>query len=127
MDDVTTSIIIPTEESAEKAIADAEAVGMAVVYGAPKVLLLDIDSLDGLARYQFVWPFLKRHFDAEETDRWKSKGKKGWHIQVQLGKPIPVAWRIALQACLGSDPFREIASIKCLKNGMAEPSMLFRP
>ncbi|KKL24709.1 hypothetical protein LCGC14_2412640, partial [marine sediment metagenome] len=62
-----------------------------------------------------------------ELTRWKSKSKKGWHIQVQLGKPLPVAWRIALQASLGSDPFREIASIKCLENGMAEPSILFRP
>lgn len=127
MEDATTSIIVPTAESAEKAKAIAIEAGMSIIEGDDQSLLLDLDSLDALAVFQFRFPFLRRHFEAEELARWKSKGGKGWHVQIELKKPLNAAWRIALQAGLGSDPFREMASIKCLENGMAEPSMLFRP
>jgi hypothetical protein len=90
--------------------------------------LLDLDTWEARARMLYMLPCLKKHFGgATIVDSYRSRSGKGWHYVIRLGVDLEPVERIALQAALGSDGFRELLSIASVQNGVEHPSMLFKP
>ncbi len=90
------------------------------------ILLIDIDNKMQMRQYEKMMDDFSELFDLEEKERWASKDG-GTHIVVGCASYLEPRERIALQACLGSDPKREILGLKHIKNGVEEFSFLFRP
>lgn len=112
-----------TIENREKAVAD----GMEVIDGTDHTLLLDLDNEAAIAQYHRMLPYMKQFGAALHPDEWASKSGKGRHVRIWLDKPATIHERIALQLLLGSDPFREMLSIRNVREGQANPIMLFKP
>jgi hypothetical protein len=113
----------------EHAIKTAEEAGCEIVGGDDRCLLLDFDHEDGKARYdQMRWK-VDEIWRIEREETWQSKSKKPGHLhmRVTLSRPLTASMRIALQAALGSDSWREMFAVRRLEMGMERPSMLFRP
>ena len=56
---------------------------------------------------------LKKHFwFTGETTTPSGSGLPHRHVIITLGKPMDLLARIALQACMGSDPTRELLSVR---------------
>ena len=102
--------------------------GCTVLFGTANTLLIDFDG-DGQKRYEACRPVLDSLFGIEEETRWKSSSREAGHehLQVRLAADFTVEERIALQAILGSDPMREILSLRNRRQGSIEPCVLFRP
>lgn len=117
-----------TEERFEAAAEEAEANGCEVVYGGSNHLLLDYDG-DGLSLWAENKPRLERIAKVVREEWWSSKSHMPGHLhaRITLDKELTVPERSALQACLGSDPVREIINLTRWKHGVAEPVRLFRP
>lgn len=91
-------------------------------------LLLDLDDEAAVHTYARNAPDVQDQWGPwAKIESWKSKSGKGTHVFVTLSKPLPAPVRYGLQLWLGSDPVREILSLKRLKDGETEPSILFRP
>lgn len=105
----------------------AEADGMVVRHANPKTLLMDLDDEAAIERFRRLMPKLDEMFGAKVTEEYESRSGAGHlHVVVELDEPFDAAFRIALQAALGSDPVRELLSLRRLANGINEPSRLFR-
>lgn len=116
-----------TKEAVELAASIAEAHGFIVVRGDAWTLLLDLDTEQQRAQYEAVMPHFEQNYAVEEIESWPSKSGNR-HTRLKLYTPISEpAMRYALQAALGSDPVKELLSIVRLRNGVPEPSMLFKP
>ena len=117
----------PTQESLDKARVSAAESGLAVIEPQPDVLLLDCDSWQDKLRASAMLDALGRLFGGFEViDRYKSKSGKGWHLVVKIGVQLTPIERVALQASLGSDGFREMLAVACIRNGVCEPSSAFQ-
>ena len=118
----------PTQESLDKSRAEAVGAGMTVIESASDLLLIDCDSWQDKLRATAMLDELGRLFGGfEVTERYKSKSGKGWHLVIRIGMDLTPIERIALQAALGSDGFREMLAVACIRNGVDEPSVLFKP
>lgn len=116
-----------TKEAVDLAAHNAEANGFTVIRGDAWSLLLDLDTEQQRAQYEAVLPHFEQNYAIEEIQSWPSKSGHR-HTRIKLYTPISEpAMRYALQAALGSDPVREMLSIVRLRNGVPEPSMLFKP
>ena len=108
----------------------AESRGLEVVHSTEDALLLDLDT--GAQQDQFM-VMLGRAKNIEglkglfEKERWVSKSGRGIHVVVQLPHSFSVTERLLLQACLGSDPMRELLGMFLERHGEANPIMLFKP
>lgn len=128
--------------SVEELAILAEGFGCSLVVAKSNELLLDIDwvsmrSLEGkLDQWkeegyaQTLDLIAKRFRGAKIVDFWNSR-TSGLHIHIQLGQDIVEEAAFALQACLGSDPKREIMGLWELKDPEREygtiTRSLFRP
>lgn len=113
-------------------IADARAqaaeAGCDVIEGAESVLLLDYDNLEHAARFTHMRRKLDELFGVIEEQWWISKsGGEHRHCRIYLNAKLPATQRVALQAALGSDGYREMFAVRRLRLGVAEPSLLFKP
>lgn len=117
----------PTQENQDSAAKRACLRGCEVERAGNRELLLDLDHWSCRQRYIAVRPALNQRFGVVGESWWRSSSGKGWHVVVTLGVDIPAPERIALEAACGSDPYRAILSVKAIANGIASPSMLFRP
>jgi len=117
--------------------ADAKAEGFEVIVGDDHTLLFDFDLPDkklGLkmadAPHQFYkgLDLLSAIFGGtvEEVDRWNSKSG-GLHLVMKMKVPLPFHDRLLIQACLGSDPVRELLSWIGKQITGDSVSMLFKP
>lgn len=97
-----------------------------VVITTPTTLLIDIDTPLQLRQYERIMNKFSGSFGMTERERWKSKDG-GTHIVVDVDCHLQPVERIALQACLGSDPVREMLGLKHIENEVDEFSFLFRP
>ena len=105
----------------------AEADGMAVRHANAKTLLMDLDDPIAIERFRRFMPKLDELFGAKVTEEYESRSGAGHlHVVIEMDEPFPAAFRIALQAVMGSDPLREFLSLRRLANGVEEPSRLFR-
>jgi hypothetical protein len=110
------------------AIEKAKNEGFEVVSSTETTLLLDLDGLESLIRYEKMLSMVGRIFPSKEQRRWRSKSGENWHIIVELEKALPPAERVALQSILGSDPNRDVMSLRqILDNSPVDPIILFKP
>lgn len=117
--------LTPEEFHNENAVAVAD--GMMVRMADDNHLLLDLDDEAAIARFAKLRPKLADLFGAKVVEEYESRSGPGHlHVILELGEPFPAAFRIALQAAMGSDPLRELLSLRRLANGVVEPSRLFR-
>lgn len=94
-------------------------------------LQLDLDSemqleQSGDMRRKLDFVLSQMGIEIVRRDTWKSKSGNT-HIVFELDSPIPVERRILLQACMGSDPIREILSFARVVNNIDIPVLLYRP
>lgn len=101
-----------------------------VIVATSSTLLLDFDSLEGVATYERNRDMVNRMFQIKNEETWRSGSGLPYHLHVvlTLDAVLNVAERVALQAALGSDPVREMLSIRRIHLGdKNEPSLLFKP
>jgi hypothetical protein len=110
----------------DSAIESARESGMDVVRSTEDRILLDLDDGASLDRYRKMLLKLRDVFDLKEVERWKSKSGVGVHVVISC-RALPFVSRIAIAACLGSDPMREGLAVAMARDGKEEPSVLFRP
>jgi hypothetical protein len=113
-----------------------QGIAVDVIRGDPWTLLLDIDTLEAERVYKTNLPLLQRHIACDdlicvfwEHARWRSKSGN-WHIVVKVKyKPgFTCEQRAMLQAFLGSNPTRELASwIQSHAYPGEDPHVLFKP
>lgn len=107
---------------------NARLAGFDVLIGDDFTLLLDLDGGATARLDERVLERARDLFGVESIETWTSKsGPPNQHARVKLSEPLDVATRIALQAILGSDPIRELLALARLRNGVVEPSSLFKP
>lgn len=121
-------------ESHEDCLAAADAKGLVVVYPNDNELLVDLDTeAQGAIFDRAIW-VLRSMFPAENTWRtrvqWRRRPSPSGephhlHVTVTLPRAISQRERILLQACLGSDPMREILSLQRLEAGNPHPTLFF--
>jgi hypothetical protein len=100
--------------------------GLSIVGADDRTLLLDIDSEEALRQYVKVRAVLEDFVEIEYITKLPSKsGLPHMHIVVHLSEPIPIYARIAIQACLGSDPMRELLSTICVLRKIPNANVLF--
>ena len=92
-------------------------------------LFVDLDTERQFEVFKFQIKLLKKHFYFKIADITPSKqGLPHRHVVIELAHPLPLLARIALQACLGSDPTRELLSVKRaidVKEGVEEQIVVF--
>lgn len=76
-------------------------------------LFLDLDTEESYIIFQEHCRFLKKHFYPFTLHIGPSKsGLPHRHVTVTFKQDLDIMTRIALQACLGSDPMRELISVR---------------
>lgn len=96
----------------------AESIDCDVIEATSKQLFVDLDTEAQYTLFKTQIKLLKKHFYYETYKVTESKqGAPHRHVVVTMDKPYPLVTRIALQACLGSDPARELLSIIRAQDG----------
>lgn len=101
--------------------------GFTVIQGDPHKILLDLDTEEAAGQYKRYLPLARRLFNVEEFDLWTSKSGFGTHVILHTPEKLDAVTRLTIQACLGSDPARELLGLMRVRNGEKEPSLLFKP
>lgn len=111
------------EESHEDFLARMQAEGMQVVIPADNELFLDIDTEETYQHFLLAWSIIANQVqpDYDRLFIWgETKSKSGnRHIRIQLPFKLTNFERIAWQAALGSDRFRELYS--CIRTLRKHP------
>lgn len=105
--------------------AVAVAKGCRVVDPGPRELFLDIDSEESAERTRRLLSCFYDHEPHSCVWSQSPSGEPGhWHVVVTLERDVrDMAERLLLQACLGSDPMRELLSWRRLALG-CEPDSI---
>ena len=115
-------------EARELFLARVAAEGRHVVIPKPNELQIDIDTEQHFENFVCAAEAFARNWD-EFRDTWieiheSKSGMPRWHITLTLPFDIDDPWkRIALQACFGSDPIRELLSATRLYQGDIHPTL----
>ena len=116
------------EDVRDAAIEKAKKSGLIIKYTDPNTLLLDIDSEADFEKCRNQLKIAKKLCFIESAEYRRSKSK-GYHVVCKTVETLTPIERIALQACLCSDPKRELLAINFLEeDGLAHGnkfSMLF--
>lgn len=114
-------------DSEEEFAAAAENYNCEPIYTDEHTLLIDHDVGEPEEFEQLLaLACVAMNMAVVERQEWKSKGGND-HVRLRVNRSLTIEQRIALQACLGSDPKREVLSMARAQNGVARPSRLFRP
>lgn len=108
----------------ELAFAEAEKLGLKVMVADELTLQLDLDTPEACNQFGAYRGRLKAHFGAVDIRETVSRNGH-CHAYVTLPQPMSIPERIALQACLGSDPTREFLSLKRWLDKDENPILLF--
>lgn len=118
-------------ETIAEAREQAEARGCRVIEGGEKKLLLDFDDDQSVERYMKMRSKLNELYPILSEGWWRSSsGAPHAHAVIHFtpeAAPLSADQRVALQAALGSDGFREMFAVRRLTLGVEEPSLLFQP
>ena len=87
-------------------------------------LQLDIDTEEQYNIFNRMLPLVEDVYDIEEVVESPSKSGKR-HIRLFTAYELSIGERIALQTILGSDPKKELASLRNWLAGDPEPILLF--
>jgi hypothetical protein len=111
----------------QRAFNEAEKLGLEIVLPDDNTLQIDIDSVEALGVFYRQLTVVEQHFKGTTHVVKQSKsGKPGkFHITVTLPLQVDMYQRIALQACLGSDPLRELLSYVQAVHGDPHPTLFF--
>lgn len=111
----------------DEVIREKENEGYIVYQGNEFQLLLDLDTGDAIAQYQDRLPLARRLFNVTVREEWLSKSG-GLHVLLECPEALSPEARLLIQACLGSDPVREMLGLmRIMRQGIQNPSLLFRP
>ena len=100
--------------------------GCVIVRPKKNEIQLDIDDELSLNCFEARWSRIATNFNftGQVSRKPSPSGRPGrWHITVTLSRNVSEHERILLQACLGSDPVRELLNLVHLQKG--EISTLF--
>jgi hypothetical protein len=90
----------------------------------PDELQIDLDTPEQEEQYRRMLPHVEDVYDV--TDVIESESKSGnKHVRIYTAYPLSVEERIALQAILGSDPKKELCSLRRWLSGDPIPILLF--
>lgn len=111
----------------EEAQQAASLKGCIVIFPDRYTLFIDIDSAEAGRNFDKCLEVLQKTEDAVVMRREPSpSGLPGReHIDVRLNRLMTDEERILLQACLGSDPLREMLSLMRLRAGDEAPTIFF--
>jgi hypothetical protein len=113
-------------ESAEQAKVD----GFEVLVAQQDELFFDLDTEDAMTTFDARLDKLIAVFTPNNIRRWRSKSGQGWHVTLTI-KGLSLAEKVAIQACMGSDPLKELLTIAREKFGSDDVKgntiRLFRP
>jgi hypothetical protein len=115
---------IRTLESLQK---QAEFLKCTFYSGAPNLLLLDLDDPNAFLQFHQMLKLLQEHIDVTKIDEWTSRSGSGLHVVLRIDAELSIAERAGLQACLGSDPRRELLAIVHDWSKQDENPGLFKP
>jgi|SRR5580704_3831947 hypothetical protein len=117
--------IIRTEEQCREW---AESIGCDLIVATDTQLFIDIDTEAQFDVFKVNLLVLGKHFAVRRTSLTPSKqGLPHRHIVVDLHGAWPLMTRIAMQAALGSDPMRELLSIRRAVNEEENVVIFFEP
>jgi len=114
-------------EVREDAVEKAERLGLALVIPKPDEVFVDIDSPEDLGDFAKRFKILKKLYPDVEQRVSPSQTAGHYHIIVTISELAPIGdhERIAIQAALGSDPFRELLAIFHGRAGYQYTSVFF--
>lgn len=87
-------------------------------------LQLDLDTPEQEEQYRRMRPHVEDVYDIEDVIETPSKSGRT-HVRIYTAYPLSVEERIALQAILGSDPKKELCSLRRWLQGDQIPILLF--
>jgi hypothetical protein len=110
----------------EDACNKAKRKGLKVVQSTRSLLLVDIDTKEQWDLYQERKRFIENRIPFAKTQIVPSvSGGEHRHVYIRLEKSFPIAERIAMQMFLGSDPIREMLSLRLITFDDVCPSLFF--
>lgn len=98
--------------------------GLLIVPADDTTLQLDIDTEADLEKAREIMRLFQTNLGIVGATVTRSKSDH-WHVYVKLDRPHTRAERLALQACLGSDPKRELMSYLYNEKGGKQDCVLF--
>lgn len=111
-------------EEREQYISRMKKEGYEVVYPKDNELFIDIDSEDDLQLFRDQYEIFHRDYKVTSMQMRESRnGLPGRHVIVTLPFFVTDIERIAYQAALGSDPVRELLSLRRLKDEDDHPTL----
>jgi hypothetical protein len=91
----------------------ASSIGCSIKYAADNQLVIDLDIEAAYAIFEYQIKLFRKHFYYIRYTVTPSKqGLPHRHVVVELGQSYPLVTRIAMQSVLGSDPTRELLSVR---------------
>ena len=116
-----------TPEDRLTVLMEHEKAGATIIYPKTNELQIDIDTESGYAQFLATLDLIDNKFGVKDTEILPSRsGLPHRHIVVTLHTNISDRTRVALQACLGSDPKREILAIYRIENNLPHATCLFQ-
>ena len=111
----------------EEAADVAAAKGCVIVHPKRNELFIDIDSIEAWNNFQKCFEVLTKTEAATISTRTRSPSGKlhREHIVIKMPRDVTDEERILLQACLASDPLREMLSLMRLRAGDEAPTIFF--
>jgi hypothetical protein len=114
------------EIRSDMAAAEAKERGCVVVLPKENELFIDIDSEEQDGAFERAIAIYRRHRSAVAVKTPSPSGEPDhFHVVVRLTKTVDARERIMLQACMGSDPVREMLSLLRLERGDPNPTLFF--
>lgn len=105
---------------------EAEVNDCLVIEGGDGILLLDLDTKEAVAQFLAMKHKLNELCGITEQQWWSSKSGNT-HARIYINLSLTAAQRVAMQAALGSDGWREMFAVRRLVLEVEEPSLLFKP
>lgn len=108
--------------NSQRAIDEAENLGLAIVFPKDNQLQLDIDNDEAMEQFEKLRDVVEHHFGITDVEVHPSKsGLPKRHVTITMPTNMATRDRILIQACLGSDRTRELLSYLQVLNGDAHP------
>lgn len=88
---------------------------------------VDVDDFPQfILRWKRLEAILRKRWGLKDLVMRPSRSPGNWHATVTLGRNVTVREQIALAACLGSDPMRELICLIRFENDIEQPIQFFQ-
>jgi hypothetical protein len=102
--------------------------GLICVYPEPNELFIDIDQEFELDHFEWAFSMFQQLYPGAEEVTKPSKSGEAGHFHITVILPFEIKspeQRVMLQAILGSDPKRELLTLKNIAEGDKTPTLFF--